>query len=88
MIATPKLCATCRVALKMAVARPVSDMLMEAKAAVCSGTSIMLKPTPRANIAPRTHQRLDSRSIRIRGTVVALAMTSPTTTSRRGPTIG
>ena len=88
MIATPKLCATCRVALKSAVARPVSAMLIPAKAAVCRGTSIMLKPIPRANIAPRTHQRSVSRSIRMSGTVVALAASRPTATSRRGPTIG
>ena len=88
MIATPKLCATCRVALKAAVARPVSAMLMPAKAAVCSGTSIMLKPTPRMNIVPCICQTFVPRSIRIRGTVVALATARPMATSRRGPTIG
>ena len=87
-MATPKLCATCRVALKTAVARPVRAMLMVAKAAVCSGISMKPKPMPRASIVSRIHHSSVSRSMNTSGSVVRLAMVSPAATSRRGPRIG
>ena len=52
-MATPRLAATWRQALKTALARPIAGGSIVAKVAVCSGIRRQAKDQPRMNMRPR-----------------------------------